>query len=136
MLQRGRCGLCTQVSEPLEIKSTATPHGRAPPSVRVHASGPVLTEDDQHCRHHLDRSVLRADPGRRDMGRQEERGGQRLRGGSHASGSFHRSVRRDIHDDRDLGRRWLHQRHRRGDLHERSRLVSGAIRICPQPRVW
>ena len=65
------------------------------------------------------------------MGGQKEGNWQRFRGGSDASWSLDRPVRRDIHDDSDLGRRWLYQRHRRSDLHEGPRLVSGSIRIRP-----
>lgn len=89
---RSMFDVCTQVPELLEIRSTAEPLGLSSPTVRVHASGPVLTEDDQLRWRRVHRSVLRADPGSGNMGRQEEGGRQRLRGGSHASGSFDRSV--------------------------------------------
>lgn len=133
---RSMFDVCTQVPELLEIRSTAEPLGLSSPTVRVHASGPVLTEDDQLRWRRVHRSVLRADPGSGNMGRQEEGGRQRLRGGSHASGSFDRFVRRDIHDDGDLGRWRLHQWYRGGHLHQRPRLVPGALRIRPQPRFW
>jgi len=68
------------------------------------------------------------------MGGQEKGSGQRLRGGGHAGRPLDRALRRDIHDDGDLGWRWLHQRHRRGNLHQGPSLVSGTFRICPQPR--
>lgn len=68
------------------------------------------------------------------MGGQEKGSGQRLRGGGYASRSLDRALRRDIHDDGDLGWWWLHQRHRRGNLHEGPNLVSGALWIRPQSR--
>jgi len=68
------------------------------------------------------------------MGGQEKGSGQRLRGGGHAGRPLDRALRRDIYDDGDLGRWWLYQRHRRGNLHQGSSLVPGTLWICSQPR--
>lgn len=123
-----------QVSESPKIGSTAIPAGLASPPVRVHASGPVLTEDDQLRRYRVNRPFLRSHPGCRNMGGKEEGSWQRLGGGGDACRPFDRPLRRDIHDDGDLGRRRVHQRHCRSHLHEGPGLVSSAFRIRAQPR--
>lgn len=128
--------MCGQVSESPKIGSAAIPPGLASPPVRVHASGPVLTEDDQLRRYRVNCPVLRADPGCWNMGGEEEGSWQRLGGGGDACRPFDRPVRRDIHDDGDLGRRWIHQRHRGSYLHEGPRMVSSSFRIRAQPRFW
>lgn len=101
-----------QTSRRSQSGSAAEFLGPTSPSARARAGRPLFPENDQRRRGDLHRSLLPADPGRGDMGGQEKGGGQRLRGGSHAGRPLDRALRRDIHDDGDLGRRWLHQRHR------------------------
>lgn len=123
-----------QISRRSQSGSAAELLGPTSSSARARAGGHLFPENDQHRWGCLGRSLLPGDPGRGNMGGQKERGRQRFRGGGHASWPLHRAFRRDFHDDGDLGRRWLHQRHRGGDLHQGPGLVPSTFRIRPEPR--
>lgn len=70
------------------------------------------SENDQRVGRDLHHPLLRADPGRGNMGGAQEARRQRLRGGGHAGWQVHRPLRRHIYYDRlaCLSQAYIHTR--------------------------